>query len=80
MQENWNLHNENTLGGRVEEIYEIVKNLKQRQNVTEEEYKDYRIMLNKSMKLQETVIETKFKDIRSQNDLDRKNINEIIRT
>ena len=37
-------------------------------------------MVNKSMKLQETVIETKFKDIRSQNDLDRKNVGEMIRS
>lgn len=47
-------------------------------NRESEDNHDYRVSLNKTIKLHEVVIENKFKDIRMQNDLDRKSMSEIV--
>ena len=44
----------------------------------QDDNQEFRVDLNKSIKLHEVVIENKFKDIRMQNDLDRKAMSEIV--
>ena len=62
----------------MEEAFNSVKKMSEDMVRMQEDNQEFRVDLNKSIKLHEVVIENKFKDIRMQNDLDRKAMSEIV--
>lgn len=66
------------MGLRVDEAFDSVKKISEDIIKIQEDNQEFRVGINKTVKLHEVVIENKFKDVRMQNDIDRKSMSEIV--
>lgn len=78
-QEKWSDHHAKVQSKRIEELERAFESIEKEINRQDDDFKSLNQRLGRSIKLQESVIETKFKDFKLQNDLFKKNINELVK-